>query len=421
MLLASCLNSDDEEIILYDDAAITGFTLGNLTQKNPSTGVSTILAGSVYKMGIDQINFKIYNRDSLPVGTDVSSVTVTVTTSNGSAVTVRSLQDSTRYEYYGTTLAVDFTVPRIFRVYASDGSYHRDYEVTLNVKNAQATDFWTARADTTLLAGFDHMRILSVDTTLVVFGAKSDSTTICTSLDGGNTWTEESTKLDADAWKSAVVRGDSIYTLSNNQLFFSKDGKQWSSLPNSWNLKQLVGAGTKELFALTTDSTLKASMNSLDQWTDEVIDGNVDADSVKNWLMLDAVSSVSFPYTSMANTDYVLMAGNNGTRSVVWRKISSYGTPGNTGKWVCIPAESINNYLLPLQSRLSLVYQNGSVLAVGQSTPVYVSADQGITWRVNTSYTLPIEMQSATADANGVIWGVSADGATGKVWRGNLY
>ncbi len=422
MLLSSCLKNEETEVTLYNDAAITSFTLGTLVQTNPQTGTKTNLTGSVYKMAIDQINFRIYNRDSLPVGTAIDSVFVTIATKNNGGVVIRTLNDTTLYDWYSSSVAIDFSNPRLFRVFATDGSYYRDYEVKLNVKKSSTTDFWTAQADTTLFGNFEKVRMLSLDTMLVALGSTSTATQVCLSLDKGKTWTLESQEFDAAACQNAVVSGDSIFVLSNNQLFISKNAKEWESKANSWGLSQLVGADTKELFALTADHELKAARtDDLDTWNTEQTDLSLTDSVAGSLLTLQDIACVSFPYTALPSADYVLLVGNDGTNTVVWRKISQYDNTGNTGRWVNIPAETVNHYLLPKQSPLSLVYKDSKVWAMGTNTSVYQSTDQGISWRINTNYTLPIAMLSTTIDDEGVLWGISVNEGIGKIWRGLSY
>ena len=70
--LASCTKADETTVTLYDDAAITSFTLGNLNRY--VNGVKSTFAGSDYLFHIDQVNRTIYNTDSLPLGTDITKV-----------------------------------------------------------------------------------------------------------------------------------------------------------------------------------------------------------------------------------------------------------------------------------------------------------------------------------------------------------
>jgi photosystem II stability/assembly factor-like uncharacterized protein len=68
-----------------------------------------------------------------------------------------------------------------------------------------------------------------------------------------------------------------------------------------------------------------------------------------------------------------------------------------------------------------MVYSDKKVFAFGDNTTVYQSTDQGITWNSNSIYTLPTSMMAVTVDENDILWAVSSDGTTGKVWRGSRF
>lgn len=159
MLLTSCLNSDDSTTTYYDDMAIMSFSLGTINRYSHTTTAAgkdsvykTTYAGSVYKMNIDQLNHKIYNTDSLPIGTDAKHVLCTVTTRNNAVVYVKSLTSDTLTYFRSGQDSVDFTQPRLFRVFASDGSGSRDYLVTLNLRTQNAGRLlWTQMPNETKL------------------------------------------------------------------------------------------------------------------------------------------------------------------------------------------------------------------------------------------------------------------------------
>ena len=69
-VLTSCLKSNDDEAVYYNDAAITSFTLGTLNRYLHTTTAAgkdsiykTSVAASSYKFNIDQINHVIFNPD----------------------------------------------------------------------------------------------------------------------------------------------------------------------------------------------------------------------------------------------------------------------------------------------------------------------------------------------------------------------
>lgn len=157
--MASCVKSSSTEVTLYDDAAIASFTLGTVNcYTTVSTGDTTYtkkttFAGSVYSFSIDQIATAdhvdgldvkarhICNLDSLPVGSDVSRVLCTVSTVNNGSATIYEPADSM---FYYMNDSIDFTRPRLVRVFASDGSGYSDYVVKVNVHREVGDEFvWT--------------------------------------------------------------------------------------------------------------------------------------------------------------------------------------------------------------------------------------------------------------------------------------
>lgn len=423
--LTSCLNSSDDDVTLHDDAAITAFSLGVINRyyhtTSATTGndtvVKTTITGSNYKMTIDQIGMQIYNLDSLPMGCDAAHVLCSVSAYNSGAIAVQRHTDSL-FVWYSSSDSIDFTQPRVFRVFSSDGSYYRDYKVTLNVSQQTGTDFdWKLTSDTTLLAGFDGMKVVALGNRLLAFGKKDGQTSVISSVNGSK-WTlmgtNLSTPFDADAWQNVVVKDGMVYMLSGQQLLRTADGEQWEQVADASQLSKLVGAATKELFALSADGMLKASIDNGTTWTDELLDDSL------SLLPTQGMASVSFPYYPSDSTDYVLLAGNDGSKTCVWRKISQYGGQQKGGQWVnMVVNESLANHWLPLHQQLSLVRYDGVVLAAGNGRTLYQTRDQGVTWEENSSCVLPTSVTgnslSMAVDAKDNLWVVTS---TGQVWQG---
>ena len=124
MVLASCSKTDDSSTTLYSDAAITAFTLGTMTRVDGDA--KKTYAGSAYQFFIDQKARVVYNVDSLPIGTDVTAVYCAVSTlNNGLAMLVDHTTET--MSYHSSSTPVDFTEPRKFRIYSSDGSGYTTY------------------------------------------------------------------------------------------------------------------------------------------------------------------------------------------------------------------------------------------------------------------------------------------------------
>ncbi|MGX8698201.1 MAG: DUF6242 domain-containing protein [Prevotella sp.] len=210
--LSSCLNDSHDEGSSYSDMAITQFTLGTLNRyihtTSSKTGNDTVtkstLSGSVYKMSIDQLNCRIHNTAELPVGTDIEHVVCTVTTKNGGVVAIQSMT-SDSLKWYSSSDSISFASPRIFRVYAADGSGYRNYTVELNVSSTTGITFgWQLEKTDDTLSGWTDKKLVAVGDTVQLVDVDSivgASTNECymidrdgllkCSRDGGISWQEE--------------------------------------------------------------------------------------------------------------------------------------------------------------------------------------------------------------------------------------
>ena len=145
IVLVSCSKTDDTSVTLYSDAAITGFTLGTLSRT--VDGTTTSYYGSSYAFTIDQITRSVYNNDSLPVGTDATAILCTISTLNNGIPMLIDLDGETMI-YHSSYDAVDFTTPREYRIYASDGSGYTTYNIKVNIHKEDGNTFvWKLMTD----------------------------------------------------------------------------------------------------------------------------------------------------------------------------------------------------------------------------------------------------------------------------------
>ena len=212
--LSACLNDgDDEKTGTYSDVAITQFSLGTLNRYTQTTSTSTgndtivktTVTGSLYKMTIDHMQRRIYNVTELPVGTDVAHVLCTVTAKNSSMIALKSATSDT-LSWYSSTDSIDFSTPRTFRVFATDGSAYRDYSVELNVSSTTGVSFewqlsgtsdeWAAMASGGMLkSAGDSIEAVRRDSivgtsTAALYMLAADGT-LQSSTDAGTTWQQE--------------------------------------------------------------------------------------------------------------------------------------------------------------------------------------------------------------------------------------
>ena len=191
----------------------------------------------------------------------------------------------------------------------------------------------------------------------------------------------------------------------------------WEQKATAAGMKQLLGYGTVEGYAFSNDGVLMVSKDNGDTWAADEIDDDA------AWLPTDNMAFASWAFAANDSTDYQMLVGTSNKSDkvcVVWRKIAEYAKNSLPSKWVRIPIEDYSRYYLPKMENLNLVYFNKLVMAIGNDKNIYVSRDQGITWKTTTTYKLPDALGTnnltAITDNNGYLWLVGKD--TGEVWRG---
>lgn len=199
VIMASCA-SNDTEVTLYNDAAITAFTLGKLNHykvTEDADGLTTInitsFTASSYKFIIDQRERKIYNNDSLPVGTDAAHVLCNITTAKNGVAMFKDLKEEDTWYIYSSRDSIDFTQPRTVRVVSSDGGGYTEYEVRVNVHKQEGNSIEWELMD----VDFPSDPVLPQGIKQLLGGftieeyALSDKNKLMVSYDQGMTWTQD--------------------------------------------------------------------------------------------------------------------------------------------------------------------------------------------------------------------------------------
>lgn len=431
LLLASCMKSKDNSASLYKDTAITSFSLGTMKRSvhtTSSTGADSVykvnVAGSDYKFSIDQLNHRIFNVDSLPIGTDVSKVLCSVTALNNGSVFVEDLKEEGSLLFYSDSL--DFSVPRTFRVYASDGKSYERYRVEVNVHKEEAETFtWMLHEEAPALATFTGMKAFTVQGELYVFGSTSDGKTMVYSSVDGDNWEKHSEINDAESYANTVVLQEEFYTIvGGKKLLKSSDATEWEEVNGTLDINQLVASSYSDLYGLTADGYLLVSHDCGVSWTEDKLDSDV------SWLPFTGISAVCYPANMTYFAEYVVMAGiSSGVEKIasVWRKIAEYDMQGEDDKWVYIDRADGNQFALPQMQNPVMMYYDDGILVWGikdGSYHIYQSRDNGIIWKKNSHYKFPaifdvggVKPFAATTDGKD-IWLIKC--GTGEVWQGHL-
>lgn len=438
LLVPGCSDDTDVTVSGSSDCIITNMTLGTLNRylvtKDSLGRDSTYrvtVTGSLYPLTIDHIrrpeyefDGRIWNRDSLPYGTDVSHIVFSAINTTGGVV-IRSLttaQDTA----FAAADSTDFTLPRLVTVYASDGESKRSYEVCINVHKEEGDSLrWHAvgSSDRTLLRGLTAMTAIAADGRMMIYGTRNDSTLLATIPYSATTegtsdeWTLQGT--DTPLLTDNIQRASgAFYALGrDNRLHTSADGIHWTAVTTSVRPTSLLAGGTDGLSAIADGAFLKST--DATEWTTVE---NDEADSIPAGRTTSA-----HLFTEQAGGQEVTVAiGELGGHPVVWRRtiLNQYN---EAYPWIHIPAAETNQYNCPALQEMTLFTYDGATCLVGidadgMPSPIYTSRDNGRTW-IPGQIALPLTIAMvgnhhvvAVSDEYRFIWYV--DTLHGTVWRG---
>lgn len=432
-LLTSCLGDDDETVV-YDDVAISQFSLGTLKYNkrvNADSVLKTTLDCSSYKFNIDQVNGIIYNPDSLPAGVDVSKAVTSAAAKNSGTLLLKSATSDTLY-YYNSSDSIDFTTPRVMRVVNSRGTSFRSYTITVNVHQEYGDTLkWNNPITSETLAQLTAINAISVGSKVMVTGLSDGKTVVYVSdINDGKNWTKASKTFDGKAYANVATMDDKAYILSDGTIYSSTDGTTWTTVATQTGLTKLLGASKTRLYGIS-DNAITASADQGKTWTKEQMDDDAS---------LLPTRDISFCYRQLTtNSDAyrLIIIGNRDaeaypadTTAEVWGKIEE----AESQTWSFYNHDERNPYLPRRLSGLKAIRYDGDLIALGGKglgadatkafSAFYRSKDDGITWVADTLMSLPATFSSSetafalTVDADNNLWLIG--GGTGQVWRGRI-
>ena len=435
VLCSSCLSNNDDNYTYSDDSAISAFALGNVqfvAGQHAGTGTDSIVSKdfSSVKFRINQLEGRIYNPDSLPVGALADKVLCTVSTYNSGLVGLKSATSDT-VRYFSTADTIDFSTPRMFICYSNSGQGYRRYTVSVNVHKQDSAAFvWQKMADVPeSVKALEDMRLVSVGNMLRIAGTDGSRTVVYNGRkdDTGHMASMHSWPADqggATMWATAKGNGTAGYMAGNNFVVEENNGG-FTNMDVPFTLGDVVAATTQRVYALTTDGRVMSApvANSVNgQWTAEEAG---DDDSFASF-PTQGLASATLPLSTNSDSRQIVVAGHNAGDKycTVWSKIEEDGEDSGQ-QWMRYPEEDYNSHRLPVFDSMQMAAYNGHLLAFGQNSgeqpKLYASYDKGLTWQADTVATLPVGFRvdgpvAFAVDNDNFVWMVCT--GNGNVWRG---
>ena len=428
-LATSCMK-DEDEILSSPECVITKFTVGDIDTEvsiklasGKDTIVTRTIGGSSVAFNIDQINNKIYSVDSLPSWVDISGVIPTVNSTG--YVYIKEGDETDFHQFASGTDSVDFTKPVKFLIIATDGVSTKEYTAQIFKKDSEADSLAWKTVDGADLQLEGAHRTLTLADRIYVFSESEGQAVVTSSsfLSEGASWrkpaqlTCEQGSVD---WTSVVAYNGYLYALNTEghicRSTNDERGETWSVVSDRVFARLL---GTDELYLYACDESGIWGSADLQNWAEC---GSSDLDMLPE-TNIATVSYVSKTNSAMRNAVMCGLTSANSDNAVVWYKVSSANESINQ-KWNYVQVAADNVYACPKLDNLSIICHNAEMYAIGgNNAGIYVSADNGISWHLQTKKKLlPAEVTGQSTPAsmvagNGYLWLIQSGG---KVWRGKI-
>lgn len=427
--LTSCDSTNDiVETEASRDCIITSATLGTLkrTVVSKDTTYQYSVTGGAYHLYIDQVNYRVYNPDSLPMGTHTEKL---VFASNGIVhsgyIAIESLVSKQDTAFVPTD-STDFSVPRKVTIYAEDGLSKRTYTFDIRVHKQEGdTIEWKQLMHNPLspLASFVAHRSMAVGNALYVFGQLANGQRQVITTDVNTSDFNNATDLSTSFTEPIDVASvqyfhNDFYALADGQLVKSSVAEGvWNKLDTSVRLEALVGVSGDSLYAVG-NNVMMATADGL-TWKVSSMDKD---DELPNKNLAFAVQ----PALNNNGVTTSILVGEKEDEVKVWKRDET-GMGNYNSRWISLPqTDELGDYECPKLKNAHLFSYDKMMVLVGVDsenalTPFYTSQDNGRTWKTGILHQPSISDISALSvvcDDNQCVWLLCS--GTGDVFRGRL-
>lgn len=427
--LSSCLSSDETTVEYTHDTAITAFSLGSLdrytkTKAGKDTLLKANVKGSDYKFYIDQARRWIYNVDSLPCGVRDTAMLATISSKNNSPILLMDINKTDSVAaYYSSSDSINFSVPRFIRVYSSDYSAYAQYKVTVNVHKELPYEFkWHELAqNNSQLAAFSDLKAVACGDYIYVFGKTTDGTEVLKSaINNGSAWSSitMNVSLSSDAYQSAVALDGKLYIADGGKVYASADAETWALVSEKADVKQLIGASSKNLYAYNTAAGISVSKDKGVSWKAEKLDTD------KAYLPTQNISMNVAGVLSAKDVENVMLLGTRDkalkdTVATTWLRTVDYAN--EDGQWNYLEIENNKSGKMPWLDQVITCAADTGFVALGSNGKWYKSQNAGLTWKQDKMVVLPAKFATEgrfafCRDNQHYYWIIR----NGYVWRGRF-
>ncbi|MDR1937881.1 MAG: DUF5018 domain-containing protein [Tannerellaceae bacterium] len=427
MLMASCLNSDDITTTELKDAQISSLVLSH----DSVTDLKNV------KFTIDQLQGLIFNKDSLPYGTQVNKVICTLTYAVGvNAIGVAQEAAGDTIWWNGTD-SLDFSKPVKFFTTAYDGATQKTYTAWVNIHQENPDSMAWERYAALPANGADEQKVVrythqGADAYLMYVKASGANQLYYALTADAKNWSElPLTGLPGDTDLSQITPYENaLYAPAATGLYRSEDGADWTKPEDAPLVKAILGVikegrNTPSLLATLVESDgsyIFAGMDREKQWTQ--------GGAIPGGFPVSGFGSVS---SNRMNSEYLTVVAGKDSQGQV---LNTTWATSNATDWAVLSGERENFFEKKAGAMLAIYddkfYLAGGINAEGKaSKDIHYSVDNGVTWfPADSLKSFPEEYAargyaSVQVDADNymlVFGGKTGNGAKplNELWRGRI-
>ena len=387
-LVASACSKDEAVNTTSPYAYIKSFSIGSIRSPYPAftaegkdTTIYKTISFSTFPFTVNQLTGEIYNSDSLFFATRVSKVVVNMNVEGVASI----YNDATgSYDYFAAGDSIDFTSPRKFRITSTDGSYSKDYTISVNVHQVEPELMvWNKVASAVSL---NPRKALESDGDVYIFGTLVDRTPVFAISSAGSkvSWSayQEVNGLPETVDFTTVHLFNGVwYVLAAGDLYASENAADWLPVSQGNDYVAIIGASDDDGYMwLASDENIYRTPDGV---TVEPVC------ALPNGFPLYNVSTLSYALSHNKNIIRYMLVGYTDKECAnapkVWSKLST------ENDWV-VYDNADNPYPCPALAGLAVVRYDNSLYAFGGKGKVgdneveafnsfYISKDNGVAWK----------------------------------------
>lgn len=232
ILFSACKKEETEPTVFSDSVRVSAFSLA------ADTAVLDNLDNVFFT--IDLENGLIFNADSLPRGTDVSSLAATITFEGASSAIITQA-DGTTFDYVQSDdTKIDFTSPVEMEVVSQSGNNSKKYTITVNVHNVDADLLsWGGMSYGSLPGSgtLQSQKTIQYNGLIYCFMQRGGVYQVATAHSPGDSWTiqEMSFGFTPDLL-SIKATDNALYMLdTSGTLYTSTDATTWTAAGGTYS------------------------------------------------------------------------------------------------------------------------------------------------------------------------------------------